>query len=254
VLEIPGSLDPDEFIRQSGAPAYRKLLDSAVSYFHWLADRARTKFDMRSAEGRVDAFKYLWPSIQQVSDRIERSAIAREVAEYLNVDLDVIRQQFQRTPVGAPPQKPRDLSAAVPPNEKLLLACLLASAEARATVRHYLASSNFLHLLEFRNLFEVILRFDEEEQTFSLETVAQSLEERARKILAEISFADLGVEEEGASAQALHCLRALETKGRSTRYEALKQQIREQEQAGNFPEALRLADELNAIKRQNLQG
>jgi DNA primase len=254
VLEIPGSLDPDEFIRQSGAPAYRKLLDSAASYFHWLADRARTKFDMRSAEGRVDAFKYLWPSIQQVSDRIERSAIASEVAEYLNVDRDVIRQHFQRTPVAAPPQKPRDLSAAVPPNEKLLLACLLASGEARAAVRHYLASSNFLYLLEFRNLFEVILRFDEEAQTFSLESVAQSLEERARKILAEISFADLGVEEEGASAQALHCLRALETKGRSTRYEALKQQIREQEQAGNFQEALRLADELNAIKRQNLQG
>ena len=45
VLEVPNGLDPDEYIQQNGVDAYRKLLDIAPSYFHWLADRTRTKFD-----------------------------------------------------------------------------------------------------------------------------------------------------------------------------------------------------------------
>ena len=98
VLDIPGEFDPDEYIQQNGADAYRKLLDNAASYFHWLADRIRNKFDMGTVEGRVDAFKFLWPTIQQVSDRLERSAIADEIAGYLNLDRDTIRQQFKKTP------------------------------------------------------------------------------------------------------------------------------------------------------------
>ncbi|MGH9657354.1 MAG: DNA primase, partial [Bryobacteraceae bacterium] len=52
VLELDGGLDPDEYVRQRGAEAYREKLDQAKGYFYWLADRARSKFDMRTAEGR----------------------------------------------------------------------------------------------------------------------------------------------------------------------------------------------------------
>ena len=61
VLELGGDLDPDEYIKASGADAYRQRLEKAPAYFHWLADRARQKFDMRTVEGRMDAFKFLAP-------------------------------------------------------------------------------------------------------------------------------------------------------------------------------------------------
>ena len=57
VLTVPGELDPDEYIQQQGREAYTKLLEQAPSYFHWLTEIARGRFDMRTAEGRVDAFK-----------------------------------------------------------------------------------------------------------------------------------------------------------------------------------------------------
>ena len=56
VLALDGGLDPDEYVKQNGADAYRAKLDDASTYFHWLADRARAKFDMRvvgRADGRV---------------------------------------------------------------------------------------------------------------------------------------------------------------------------------------------------------
>ncbi len=57
VLTLDGGLDPDEYVKQNGADAYRAKLDSASTYFHWLADRARLKFDMRSSDGRMEAFR-----------------------------------------------------------------------------------------------------------------------------------------------------------------------------------------------------
>src|SRR5580704_18443398 len=71
VLELGGDLDPDEYVKASGADAYRRRLEKAPAYFHWLADRARKKFDFGTVEGRMDAFKSLAPHIQSIADRLE---------------------------------------------------------------------------------------------------------------------------------------------------------------------------------------
>src|SRR5260370_15146077 len=72
VLALDGGLDPDEYVKRHGAEVYRERLDAAGGYFHWLADRVRGPFDMRSAEGRVDAFKFLLPSVQKNPGKLER--------------------------------------------------------------------------------------------------------------------------------------------------------------------------------------
>jgi hypothetical protein len=64
-----------------------------------------------------------------------------------------------------------------------------------------------------------------------------------------LSFADLGIQQDGALQQALHCLEALEKKAEAARSEHLKKRIRELERAGNLQEAMELADELNSLTR-----
>jgi DNA primase len=249
VLEIPKGLDPDEYIQQNGADAYRKLLDGAASYFHWLADRTRNKFDMTTVDGRIDAFKFLWPTIKQVSDRLERSAIADEVAGYLNLDRDTIRREFKSAQQRVEPLQPRSVSSAVPPNEKLLLACLLASGEARAAIRHYLAGSDSLKLLELRPIFAAIVNFDEKARSFSLDDIVNQLEPHFQRVLTEIGFSELPVNEEGAAGQAVNCLRALEAKDIATQCEVLRRKVQDMERAGDFAGAMQAAEELNGLKR-----
>src|SRR3984885_8060646 len=72
ILELEGDLDPDEYVKASGADVYRPRLEKDPAYFHWLADRARRRFDMRTVEGRMDAFKFLASKIQSIADRLER--------------------------------------------------------------------------------------------------------------------------------------------------------------------------------------
>src|SRR5258708_23875320 len=71
VLALDGGLDPDEYVKQNGADAYRAKLDSAGGYFHWLADPAPAPVDMRSSAGRADAFQFLLPSIQLTSGKLQ---------------------------------------------------------------------------------------------------------------------------------------------------------------------------------------
>ncbi len=243
VLSLPGGLDPDEFIQQHGAEAYAKAVKEAGSYFHWLADRAREKFDMRSPEGRVDAFQYLMPVLQLVHDRVERGAIANDLAEYMNVDRDTVRANLKARSTEPAPKK-RSLPATVPPNERLLVLCLLNHAEARLVIRQYLTRSQLLLHLELRPIFEAWLGEDDGE-TFSVSRVSEKLDSRMQSLLSELSFSDLGISEEDASHQVLHCLEELETAALERSRNHLKQQIKHLEQAGNFAEAMRLAEQLN---------
>ena len=57
ILELEGGLDPDEYVRKNGAEMYSARLERATGYFLWLADRARRKFDMTSAEGQCRRFR-----------------------------------------------------------------------------------------------------------------------------------------------------------------------------------------------------
>src|SRR5580658_2365666 len=131
VLELGGDLDPDEYVKASGAEAYRARLEQAPAYFHWLADRARQKFDMRTVEGRMDGFKFLAPRIQSIADRLERFAVANDVANYLGVDEKLIRDHFSK---GSAEQTPAPRRPQIPATERLLLNALLASEDARAQV------------------------------------------------------------------------------------------------------------------------
>jgi hypothetical protein len=186
---------------------------------------------------------------------MERAAISSEIAEYLNIDRELVRTALRRSSQVEHPQRPRDISSSLPPNEKLLLACLLTSQDARQAITQYLRRIDMLPVLETRGVFKAVMALEDESATFSVEAVSARVDTRTQKIITELSFADLGIPEDGALQQALHCLEALERKSAHTASENLKLRIRELERQGNLEEAMRLTDELNKVagasERQN---
>ena len=61
IMELDADLDPDEYCKERGAGAYAQCLERDQGYFFWLADRLRSKHDMRTAEGKVAVLKALLP-------------------------------------------------------------------------------------------------------------------------------------------------------------------------------------------------
>lgn len=95
VLTLEAGFDPDLFIRRKGKDAYTAALKNSQKYFHYLIERARQQFPVRSAEGKHKAVNYLLPHIQRVPSRIVRDEVAEEVAQKLNIDSAVLRQELK---------------------------------------------------------------------------------------------------------------------------------------------------------------
>lgn len=249
VVELPDGLDPDEFIQKHGLEAYVQQLKSASSFFHWLAARARERFDMQTVEGRVDAFKSILPAIQLVHDRVEREAYASEISDLLKLDRGLIAEQLRATATRMEPAKKTGAAtSSIPPNEVLLLTCFMLHEDARAVIQHYARERQILPQLESRAVLEAAIAMESEGVPFSLGGLSARLAPRFQEVLEHLSFGECGIAEEDAPGQALHCLRALEEKAVQSRQAALRSEIRRLEQQGDIPAALRLTEELDRAK------
>ena len=246
VLALGGDLDPDEYIKASGADAYRQRLEKAPVYFHWLADRARQKFDMRTVEGRMDAFKFLAPAIQRIADRLERFAVANDVADYLGVEEKLVRDHFSKG-AAEHPTPPR--RAEMPPTERLLLYSLLASETARAQVIPELSGLSAVDRFVSRNVFQALFAMHSDGGPFRFSDLEGRLSEADRDLLSSAIFADEILEEEKAAEQAMACLRSLKSQDPRAEVAALRARIKAAERQGDLAEAMRLAQELDQRSR-----
>ncbi|HYL37805.1 MAG TPA: DNA primase [Bryobacteraceae bacterium] len=249
VLELEGDRDPDEYVKHAGAEVYRSRLEKAPSYFHWLADRARKKFDMRTVEGRLQGFKFVAPAIQRISDRLERFAVANDVADYLGVDEKLVRDHFSQ---GSAERRSAQRGPQVPPNERLLLNSLLISQDARSEVVPHLQQMPAIDHFVTRHIFKAIFALHADDSSFRFADLEGRLAEADRDLLSAVIFADEVLEEEKAQEQALACLRSLQALDPKSELAALRAQIKSAEREGNLPEAIRLAEELD--RRARLRG
>jgi DNA primase len=99
VLRLEAGFDPDLFIRKNGAEAYAKALKGSAKYFDYLVERALKLFPTRSPEGKKNAVNFLLPHIHRVPNRIVRDELANDIAQKLNIDTNVLRQEFKAAAV-----------------------------------------------------------------------------------------------------------------------------------------------------------
>jgi DNA primase len=237
MLDLGGDLDPDEYVQASGAEAYRARVEKAPAYFHWLADRARAKYNMRTVEGRMEAFKVIAPAIQRIADRLERFAVANDVADYLGVDEKLVREHFNQ---GEKERFNIQRRPEVPPNERLLLHALLASDAARSLTIPELRDLPAIDRFVTCNVFKALFAMHSDGAPFRFADLEGRLSEADRDLLSSVIFADEILEEEKAAEQAMACLRSLKLQDPRAELALLRSQVKAAERAGDIQEAMRL--------------
>ncbi len=138
VATLEAGFDPDLFIRNRGADAYRQALKNSEKYFDYLIARARAQFPARSPEGKVKAVNYLLPHIQRVPSRIARDELAREMAQKLGIDSAVLQQELRHAAAnrGSAQIKP-PAEAQVTDAERILIRALTWGGEWQAVETHH---------------------------------------------------------------------------------------------------------------------
>jgi len=245
VLTLDGGLDPDEYVKHNGAEAYRARLDAAPGYFHWLADRARARFDMRSADGRMDAFKFLLPAVQKISDKLERAAVANDVAGYLGVDPGLVLDQFKKAATerrGALPDTPASRPRVeIPALERILVQALVSSDETRREILPRLPQPMTAHFTS-REIFEALAQMGAGPLSFG--ALDARLSEPGRALLHEILTADEIGDDATCLAHAEACLRRLGEDYRRRQMDEIRFRVKSAERDGNIDEVVRWTGEL----------
>lgn len=240
IVQLEGGLDPDEFCKEHGGEAYAECVSRAKSYFYWLADRARSRFDMRTAEGRVDAFQFLLPAVQGLTDKIERVAVANDVASYLNVTSGLVLENFRKLAADKRDTSVQQLAVRLPESDRILISVMLLDPDAREQLIPALKALTVIQQSPARRIYDALFALDETGGPVQYAALFERLEEAER---AALSATLLGGDQNDASLTmeaALSCLESLRAKERDGKTSELKARIRDAERAGNFQEALAL--------------
>ena len=251
VLTLDGGLDPDEYVKANGAETYRRKIDSAGGYFHWLADRARARFP-KTAEGRTDAFKFLLPAVQKLHDKLERAAVANDLAAYLGVPQGVVLDQLRRAAVErreTPAAAAAGASSAVPANERILLCALIASDQAREEILEQL-TPEMTEDFQTRAIFDAMRHLNGSIGPAAFSALESRLDAGAQALLHQVIAADEISNGVSALEQARMCLRKLQAGTRKRQVEEARVRVKTAEREGRMEEALRLIAELHQLERE----
>lgn len=251
VLQLTDGLDPDEFIKSHGAGTYVQALEKSRGYFHWLADRARARFDARTPEGKVSIFQFLLPAIHRMPDKIERLSVANDLADYMGIQPGLVLDEFRKAASERREQRNRAREeSSLDPNEVLLLHALMTSAEARAELAPALRTMEGVRRFRSAKVFDTLLRLVEAGEEISLGAVEGRLEESDRSLLLNVLFDDELLRDGVSMEQAAACLRQLSAGEHRLGRDHLRKSIKDAERTGDFPEALRLMNELRDLERE----
>jgi len=206
VLALPGGADPDKFLKEQGADAYRKLLAQAPPYLDYLIGRAR-KMDRSTAAGKVAALNFLMPYVQKLPNRLLRSEWATRIASELRVDEPVLREALRRAAAERRSEvKPKAelLAPVVKPAERQLIRMLIEAEGFREKLAGEIIANALHRGLETERILELLIsKVSEQPDPAAL---AAALEERDRRLLFEVLFETSG---EATWESAESCLSVL---------------------------------------------
>jgi DNA primase len=209
VLELPGGADPDKFLREQGAEAYRKLLTAAPPYLDYLIGRAR-RMDRSTATGKLASINFLMPYVQRLPNRLLRSEWATRIASELRVDEPVLRESMRRAAAERRSEvKPKAelLSPAVKPAERRLIEMLIEAEGFREKLAREISSDGLHRGLETEKIFEAIVSVVLAGERPDPTSLAAALEEKDRRLLFEFLFDSSGAAEWEEAESCLSVLR-----------------------------------------------
>jgi DNA primase len=258
VVTLEQGFDPDLTIRKKGTEGYAAALRGSQRYFDYLIERARAQFPTRTPEGKVKAVNFLLPHIQRVPSAIVRDELAADIAQKLQIDSAVLRQELKHVASsrsGAMMKAPKQ--SALIDSERVVIRALTSGDqynfeyEDENHERHIYSPSEQAHYtLTTENLHRGLVTealIDELLKAEGRDPMSLPLSEEQHRTLAEV----LMDEHEAITAELLHSsIEALRRRHLEFRQRELKVLISDAERRGNNDELMRLLQEKLELDRQ----
>jgi DNA primase len=244
VLQLPGGLDPDEFVREQGAARYREQLRATTPYLDYVVDRAMAEHDLSRPAGKADALNEVLPFIAQIENQLERVEYGRRIAARMHIDEEIFRKELRRAVERREPKI--DLARVAPPQgltklERYFLVVLFGDERVRSSLLPEIEVAD-IEGLASEPIFRALLDSHRSGGTIGYADISDKLSDSARQDLA--SLVTIDVNEVAASwnvagdeslvdAARRYCLAQLRRTRFQKELEHIQKQIRQAESGGD---------------------
>jgi hypothetical protein len=191
--------------------------------------------------------QFLLPAVQRISDPLERSAIAGDVAGYIGVERGLVLDSFRKTVANRQEKALERPKTVLRPDERMLLNALLTDAEVRDEVIEALKPIEAVGRLASRRIFQAIFTLHEAGGRISFEEVHARVEEADQNLLAD---AVLNEDAYASREEVMAAIASMQRSDDEDQRRQMKLRIKEAERSGNWEEALRLTAELQDLERK----
>jgi len=258
IVRLPEKLDPDQFVKQKGAEAYRTAVQAAVPLFRYLAVRALEVHGKASPEAKLAAVNFILPYLTRIPNSLVRSELMADIAQKLDVNSGVIWESFQKAAMARRETLPANAGALmgsasagmsrIPAAEAMIVRLLLENEQARENLPGLLHERDLVGEMEAAPIISGLLGMIENGDPVDFTNLVDRLEPSPQKALAEIAFDSEARPVSYGEIDAY--LNALECKRLQRERQKLQQIIRERQPAGDAVEIRTLLEAVQQLDRK----
>ena len=114
VVPLPTGRDPADLVAAGAGGELQRMLESPITASRYAIQAACSGKDLSTAEGKEQAFREIYPYLNEIDSVITRDALLQEVAVHLRLDYDTVRAEVRRRAAGARSTGRPPVAAAAP--------------------------------------------------------------------------------------------------------------------------------------------
>jgi DNA primase len=252
VISLPGGHDPDAFVREHGADAFRELQDKAPSLLDFAVEQSLQRASSGSIDDRIRSVDEILRILQKTNHRIEQEECMRRVAERLGLNQQRLIERYPELRPKPDAPAPRSVQLQSAGRSKLhheeweLAYCLLQGTFTANQLRA-LQADLFSEPI-CRRIVEIGLRhMDGDGRILVRPMLDEGLgDPECSAAVTELSMSERHFDD--VTAYIDGCLDSLQRKQRQQALSELIMQLRIAEREGRAEEAQRLNMQVNALR------
>ncbi|MEA4927924.1 MAG: DNA primase [Candidatus Limiplasma sp.] len=247
VLDFPGGLDPDEFIRQEGIAAFEAL--KPISGVTYRMRREKEMHDLSAEEGRAAYAKACAEILKAVREPVELETYLKQLAFESGFNREVLLAQIGVAPQRQRAYVPRPESVRKKPDDAVQAdrnACTLLAVLSTCRLPDGVVSAEEFTDPQLRAIAEALLRG---------ESVAALMEsqpdDRGRALVGAVLAIQTDEDDAGLMRMAQDCLRKMRVERLAKEWEEIQRtlpNVPESEQPALMERAVRLTIQLKALE------
>ncbi len=98
VAVVPAPHDPDSYVKEHGADAFRKLVSEAEGFFDYYLNRLCRAHDLTTDKGRMGVLRGMAEAVRKTGSAVLQDSYAQKTALRLGVAPDAVRAEFKKLP------------------------------------------------------------------------------------------------------------------------------------------------------------